>query len=137
MVRHLKLPPEQMSNLTTVKMLADHNPEISQKLFIQEDKESKRKISIDRYEEFLGTIAPGSSGLLLADEAFIMYASNSNGSVEIFDSHGSSVPLIVGHTQPAYRAFFQNMKDAAAYLSVHRNLVPDCFLVFYPLDVKT
>ena len=126
-----------MSNLTTVKMLADHNPEISQKLFIREDKESKRKISIDRYEEFLGTIAPGSSGLLLADEAFIMYASNlKDGSVEIFDSHGSSSPLIVGHTQPAYRAFFKSATDAAAYLSVHRNLPKGCSLIFSPMKVK-
>ncbi len=136
-VRHLKLPPKQMSTLSTVEMLAAVNPEISKKPSIQEDWESKRNISIDRYEQFLGTIAPGSSGLLLADTAFIMYASNEDGSVEIFDSHGSSVPLIVGYTQPAYRAFFQNVNDAAAYLSVHRNLVPDCVLSFSPLEVKT
>ena len=136
-VRHLKLPPKQMFTLTTVKMLVDVNPEITEKPFIQEDKESKRNMSIDRYKQFLGTIAPGSSGLLLAKTAFIMYVSNVDGSVEIFDSHGSSIPLIVGDTQPAYRALFQNINDAAAYLSVHRNLVPDCVLDFYPLDVTT
>ncbi len=135
-IRHLKLPPEQMFNCTSLKMFAKFNKDILIGKNLSEKNSLKNSISIDRYEKFLSDIGPGSSGQLTAVRAAIMYVSNEDGSVEIFDSHGSSISLIVGHTQPAYRAFFKSATDAAAYLSVHRYLPKGCPLFFYPMKVK-
>ena len=76
-------------------------------------------------------------GECITDAAFFMCAVNEDESVEIFDSHGSSIPLITGAQNPAYRAFFKDRKSAAAYLSVHRRIDnPTSSLVFFPLEVK-
>ena len=134
-IRHQRLPAKQMHDFSTISMLLAYNKDI---LKVGEEKfemGGQGTIGITRYEKFLEQIPVGSSGIMATSGAAFMYASNLNGSVEIFDSHGSSVPLIVGHTQPAYRAFFENMNNAAAYLSVHRELGVNSSLLFQPISV--
>ncbi len=134
--RHLKLHADQMTRLTSVAKLLEGNPDIIQKEETIFESPLVNSIRIDKYEQFLNRIELGSIGLLLAGNAFIMYAKNLDGTVEIFDSHGCSIPFIVGYTQPAYRAFFKSTSDAAAYLSVHRNIMPNDELSFYSLGIK-
>jgi hypothetical protein len=124
-----------MSTLTRVSMLIENNKDI--KLHGESFKKSidPNKTLYSGYLHLLNQIPTGSSGLILADTAFFMYNENPDGSIEIFDSHGSSIPLITGVTHPAYRAFFKDKKSAAAYLSVHRKVDIDRHLSFFPLEI--
>jgi hypothetical protein len=132
-IRHLKLPPKQMKTLTQASMILNKtiNPEILDTgPTIREDEMLVHEIGCNRYQKFLDLIPLGSTGLLLVDTRFLMCAVNLNGSVEIFDSHGSSIPLLVGFKNPAYHAIFETKEMAGAYLSVHSRIQN----AFYPLS---
>jgi len=134
-IRHLNLPKEQMSTLTTVSMLIANNKDIKDNGAQIRKSLNPNKTLYSGYLDLLNMIPKGSSGLILADTFFFMYSENPDGSIEIFDSHGSSIPLITGVTHPAYRAFFKDKKSAAAYLSVHRKVDIDRHLSFFPLEI--
>jgi len=134
-IRHLKLPKEQMSTLTTVSMLIENNKDIKDNGAQIRKSLNPNKTLYSGYLDLLTMIPKGSSGLILANIAFLMYTENPDGSIEIFDSHGSSIPLITGVTHPAYRAFFKDKSSAAAYLSVHRKVDIDRSLSFFPLEI--
>lgn len=139
-IRHLKLPPEQMKNHTPASMILNKtiNPEILDiGPTIRGDEMLVNEIGYNRYQKFLDQIPLGSSGLLLIDTYFLMCAVDINGSVEIFDSHGSSIPLLVGFKNPAYHAIFETKEMAGAYLSVHRKTYPySPPFSFYPVTIK-
>ena len=136
-IRHLKLPPTQMSVLTPISMILDVNEDVTLADVGKVKLSFKNTARAIRYEKFLKEIQNGSSGILLVDTAATMLAINEDGSVEVFDSHGSSTPLLSKKTHPAYRAIFKNKTDAAAYLSVHRHLAINQPLRFYPLTVNS
>ncbi len=136
-IRHLKLPPTQMSVLTPISMILDVNEDVTQADAGKVKLSFKSTVTAIRYEKFLKEIQNGESGILLVETAAIMLAINEDGSVEVFDSHGSSTPLFSKKTHPAYRAIFKDKTDAAAYLSVHRHLAINQPLRFYPLTVNS
>lgn len=138
-IRHLKLGLEKMSRLSSIEeILAKNGDDVHPyKEYLYETLDSIGKIDFDRYETLLNRIKKESAGVILANTAFFMCAVNKDESVEIFDSHGSSIPLITGTQNPAYRAFFKDTTSAAAYLSVHRRIKSSRYpLLFFPVEVK-
>jgi hypothetical protein len=138
-IRHLKLGLEKMSRLSSIEeILAKNGDDVHPfKEYLYETLDSIGKIDFDRYETLLNRIKKESAGVILANTAFFMCAVNKDESVEIFDSHGSSIPLITGTQNPAYRAFFKDTTSAAAYLSVHRRIGNSRYpLHFFHVEVK-
>jgi hypothetical protein len=87
-----------------------------------------------RFEEFFQSKVPkGSFGILCVDFKALMCTVSDDGTVEIFDSHGSTCPLIVGGLAPAYHAIFHTMKAAAYYLSIHCKIMTFQPLKFIPV----
>lgn len=79
---------------------------------------------VERYTYILDNIEEDSYGLIQVGSYFFAIKKNEDESIEIYDSHGSGVGLdetTANASTCAYSASFDNIEEAAAFLSVHRN----------------
>jgi hypothetical protein len=136
-IRHLKLPPLQMRNGTTIKSLleANSNEIASAGQPYYENRRIPYVSEVDRFVNFFLDIPNGTSGILQVHEAALMLSIHDDGKIELFDSHGSSAPLIHGQMNPAYKALFNTKKELSAYLSVHRRPEIENTIAFHPIKV--
>ncbi len=105
------------------------------KVTFEDSKEALSSLPYKRLENFFENEVPKESfGSLVIDTRVLMYMVSKDGSVEVFDSHGSSCPLLVGGITPAYHAIFHTTKAAAYYLSIHSKTETLMPLRFIPVD---
>lgn len=88
-----------------------------------------------RFQNLLNTIDNESGGLLQIGCFFLMCKKHHDGSIEIYDSHGSCSGFDGDYG--AYYARFSGSEEAADFLRVHRDLEtqngPNTLVLFHPL----
>ncbi len=136
-IRHQKLPALQMKNLTNISMILEYNAkEIALAGPTYKEKIIKPHITqVERFTDFFSGISNGTSGILHVGSVFLMCSIHDDGKIELFDSHGSSSPLISGKMDPAYRALFNTKEELSAYLSVHCRARIKDKISLYPIKV--
>jgi|GEM_PF-3352336 len=134
-VAHLTLSPEKMLDGISLGELNDPLIRFDFNKRVSEDPlKLLSSLPYKRFENILTNIPNSSSGILHVENRALMCSVREDGSVEIFDSHGSSSPMIVGGKTPAYNAIFSTKEAAAYYLSVHSKLVMIKDIGFIPAN---